>query len=274
MIMLGRSENAMPQRLPNGNVKCHECGGEFDRISAHWSRGSCEFPEVPAETLELLEGLLMGDATLRRHTKIPFVQIYMINEEFIEWLDEEFGWLSTGWSLYRTAEHSAELGRSNGSNPIARAANYNDVYQTQTRSMPQFEQYREWYPDGEKRFPADLELTPMRLKCWYVCDGTLNHDPRYPNARPYITISMYRHMDQVEEILAMFEATGLDLNPQVDEKSIRFRADDSETLLTWMGYPLPGFEYKWARTYPQYMRLKGEVYQTDVPWVGDIDVEE
>jgi hypothetical protein len=59
--------------------------------------------------------------------------------------------------------------------PNAKEERYHDTYIIWTRTHPYFEDLRErWYPDGDKQFPDDLELTPLRAKLWYLCDGYLD----------------------------------------------------------------------------------------------------
>lgn len=226
-------------------VTCHECGATFERPGYHWSQGRCDYPELPDDKERLVLGLMLGDGTLRRHTTHPFVQTYMINKPFLEWIDDELEWLSTGVSLYRTAEHGAEISRNNG-HESAVAENYHDVYVMQTRTMPQFSQYESWYANSEtKRFPDDITLSPIDMKVWYACDGSLNWDRRYPNSRPYATLGVVNEMEDIEVVLDMFRRSTFDYVPRVDENTVRFSVDETEAFLDWMGDPPVGFEYKW-----------------------------
>jgi len=235
-----------PEVNGNGTVTCHECGNEYSRVGYHWSNGSCDYPEIPDDKESLVLGLMLGDGTLRTHTSDPFVQTYMINEQFLDWIDGELEWLSTGVSLYRTAERSASLSRDNG-HPDADEADYHDVYVMQTRTMPQFQRYTSWYANSErKRFPSGLTLSPIEAKVWFACDGSLNWDRRYPNSRPHATIGVRSEMDDIGKVLSMFEDGTLGIKPRVDENTIRFSVDETEQFLDWMGSAPPGFEYKWT----------------------------
>jgi len=230
----------------DGHVTCHECESTYERPGYHWSNGSCQYPEMPDDKSSLVLGLMLGDGTLRTHTSDPFVQTYMINEEFLEWIDGELEWLSTGVSLYRTAERSASLSRDNG-HPDAVEENYHDVYVMQTRTMPQFQRYESWYANSErKRFPDGLVLSPIEAKVWYACDGSLNWDRRYPNSRPHATIGVRSEMDDIGKVLSMFSESTFGTTPRVDENTIRFSVDETEDFLDWMGESPPGFEYKWT----------------------------
>lgn len=235
-----------PELHENGRVLCNECDRTFERPGYHWSNGSCEYPDIPDDKSALVLGLMLGDGTLRRQTKSPFVQTYMINDSFLEWVDEQLAWLSTGVSLYRTDERSAELSRQNG-NPTADVVDYHDVYVMQTRTMPQFAKYEPWYSGGDgKRFADDITLSPIDMKVWFACDGSLNWDRRYPDSRPYATIGASREMEDISAVCNMFERSTFAHQPRVDTNTIRFSVDETEDLLDWMGTAPPGFEYKWT----------------------------
>lgn len=235
-----------PKITGEGTVECHECGSTYERPGYHWSNGKCDYPEIPDDKGSLVLGLMLGDGTLRTHTSDPFVQTYMINEQFLEWMDEQLEWLSTGVSLYRTAERSVELSQNNG-HPDADVADYHDVYVMQTRTMPQFQPYTSWYENSErKRFADGITLSPIEAKVWYACDGSLNWDRRYPNSRPHATIGVRSEMDDIKKVLDMFETSTFDHVPRVDENTIRFSVDETEDFLEWVGNSPPGFQYKWT----------------------------
>jgi len=181
----------------------------------------------------------------------------MINDQFLEWLDNELAWLTTGVSLYRTADRGAELSRNNG-DPSADASDYHDVYVMQTRTMPQFSEYESWYDGGNgKRFADDLTLTPIDMKVWFACDGSLNWDRRYPNASPYATLGASAELESPAAVCSMFERSTFPHEPRIDSNMIRFSVDETVDLLEWMGDAPPGFEYKWALdSLEQYEDLK------------------
>ena len=246
----------------DGTVTCPECGSNYERPGYHWSVGSCQYPDIPDDKESLVLGLMLGDGTLRTHTNKPFVQTYMINDTFLEWVDDELSWLATGVSMYRDAEHSARLSRENGYDG-AKEQNYHDVYVMQTRTMPQFERYESWYEGSErKRFPDGLTLGPIEAMIWYSCDGSLNWDRRYPNSRPHATIGVSSEMDDIDTVLNMFRRSTFEHVPRVDENTIRFSVDETEDFLSWMGSAPPGFEYKWETDdIDEYGRLKEQALE-------------
>jgi len=255
-----------PTVEPDDDVTCHQCDSTYQRIGYHWSNGRCDYPEIPDDKSSLVLGLMLGDGTLRTHTSDPFVQTYMINEPFLEWMDEQLAWLSTGVSKYRTAQRSAELSQNNG-HPDASVEDYHDVYVMQTRTMPQFQAYESWYANSDrKRFPDNIVLSPIEAKVWFACDGSLNWDRRYPNSRPHATIGVRSEMDDIGKVLDMFEQSTFGQAPRVDENTIRFSVDETEDFLEWMGDAPPGFDYKWSmESLDQYERLKAEALGDSAP---------
>lgn len=183
----------------------------------------------------------MGDGYIFRNDgENPYLDVKMTNEEFLAWLYDELEPLSRYFKHEQTAKEKAEINKRNGYSDDAREEDYNDVYGFSTRCLPELRQYADWYESGKKRFPDDLELTPLTLKMWYVCDGSKFEQEK---TRPVIEIGCANEKDREEYIKGLFSS--LDVSPRFDDGIIRFRVDDSEKLWEYMGDSVPGFEYKW-----------------------------
>lgn len=247
----GATRPGEPVALTDGQVECHDCEETYDRIGTHWSQGRCEWPDIPTDKRALVTGIMLGDGTLRTRTTYPFVQVYQANKPFLDWLDDQLGWLSTGVSLERTAAQSAEYARTSGGQPDATAETYHDVYALQTRTMPQFRLFEEWYTDEGKQLPKYLTLTPPVAKMWYVSDGSLNFDRRYPNARPYASIGMRTDLENPDAVERLFRECPIDVHPTLTTNGVRFTVDETERFLDWIGPAPPGFSYKFQREGPE-----------------------
>lgn len=46
--------------------------------------------------------------------------------------------------------------------------------------------YKQWYPDGKKIIPRDLDLTPLTLRQFYIGDGSLR---KKKGCRPHVTLA-------------------------------------------------------------------------------------
>lgn len=89
-------------------AQCPECGNQYKSIGHHWSRGSCDRPDFSDKQLELIKGLNLGDGNIDdRDSGKSYFRVGSTNPEFLDWLDHQFGILSTGVRLDRDKEQSA-----------------------------------------------------------------------------------------------------------------------------------------------------------------------
>lgn len=227
---------------------CHNCDQDFLSLGQHWTNSTeCEYPDISKHQMEILTGMLMGDATVYNHKKDSekcSLKWSMINEEFMKWLDKNIGYITLGkYEIYRTPEESARVTVQSGLAEEANPENYNTMYRNMTRTHPDFNWFGEWYDkNGNKKFPLEeIELTPLTLKVWYICDGDLSKGN--PTHRPRITCT--NEKDRIEEIVDFIEDES-GLNPYgTSEGRVLFGSEESEKFFDYVGEPLPGFEYKW-----------------------------
>lgn len=236
---------------------CPSCGREFQKLGMHWWHGTCPYPEIAQWQRESFVGLLMGDGSIPDNEDNRIFHLPMINRRFLEWFDSTMGVLTTGVRLKKTAAELATNSRESGFSPTAKAENYHDMYTVWTRTHPFFNELREkWYHAGRKRFPADLELTPIVTKLWYVSDGYLDVGQW---GRPRMEIKARSERENADYLVSLFEDIGL--SPVYKRHELRFTCDDRERLVDWMGDPPPGFEYKWAiDSRERYRELKERAY--------------
>ena len=239
---------------------CPSCGERFERLGLHWWHGTCPYPDIDKGRREILTGLLMGDGSIPRPSggNSPVFRLPMTNRRFLRWFDDRMGILTTGVSMKKTAAELAENNRKTGFSPDAKTENYHDMHTVWSRTNPFFEDLRRrWYPDGSKRFPADLALTPTLAKFWYVSDGYLDVG-RW--GRPRIEIKARNESDRSDFLVSLFREVGFD--PTFKRNELRFDCDDTEALVEWMGDPPTGFEYKWAvDSRERYRMLKERAYE-------------
>lgn len=200
----------------------------------------------------LIEGMLMGDASINEASgkNYCYLQSNMINKQFLNWFDDALGPISTGVSSYRSGEEQAALAQETGFTTTVNVENYNDLWHLQTYSLPVFNEYREWYESGRKRYPSNLELTPLSAKMWYCCDGYMKIDSG--NAR----IRVSNEADRKEYLRNLFERVGFE--PKISSEYVRFTGSETERILSWMGEPPKGFRYKWVTDKQRYENLKRE----------------
>jgi len=106
---------------------------------------------------EVVTGVLMGDGTINRQNGWnPCLTVNMTACEYLQYLDEVFGILSTGVRMHQTAEQSYNNGGKFGKNTTVE--NYSDVYRLRTRRLPELHEYASWYDTGKKVWPESVEL--------------------------------------------------------------------------------------------------------------------
>lgn len=222
-------------------IKCPGCGEKFGNIGTHWNRGACDRPDFSETQEEMISGLLLGDGYVsRQKDKNPIFRLQMTNKEFLEWIDSEFGVLSTGVRLQGTAEERAKRDRESGFNKNADPDQYSDMWVLNTRSHDGLSDFAAWYDTGEKTPPTDIRLTPTQAKMWYVSDGSLEKRPR---GKIRVQIASSSYVERGCDVLSWFDNSPF--NPKLQSGYVRFDSDESEEFLSWIGEPVPGFIYKW-----------------------------
>lgn len=237
---------------------CEQCEREYKEIAKHWSMSpSCDHPSFTEHQREIITGLLMGDGSIDRGRggRNPKLECEMINPNYLEYIDTQFGIFGNGVSLHRTAEENAKQCRDRGFSPDAKEENYSDSYRWRSVSHPELEEFANWYSTGKKVWPDDIELTPTVLKHWYCGDGNWNNN----GSRNYIIIAMSNEVNNTDKVDIMFESVGLPSpnNYDIQERSrdgglkcnAVFTVEQSKELWSYMGEPLPDFEYKWPDNY-------------------------
>lgn len=113
--------------------------------------------------MDVLTGAVMSDAGVRMQPKSvnAILQVNLSGWEHVDWLSsvgEALIVLGVEYHIRKT------IGMSKGKE-------YQLCYLL-TRVHPLITSiYREWYPDGSKEFPPNLELNPLRVANWFMGDG-------------------------------------------------------------------------------------------------------
>lgn len=218
---------------PGCNVECTDLG-------THWWRSNdCDYPIPTDRQQEMFKGLLMGDGCIARHGEIdknPRFTIQMVTESFLEWVHSEMYPLTTGVKLTdsNTASERTKTLQATG----FATGECQDVYTLESRGLPWLENLADWYSSGKKRFPDNLELTPMVARMWYVSDGGLMH-----NHTSQLQIASVNESSRQQFLLDLLNDVGFD--GYATKNKIVLNQSDRDQFLDWMGDAPPGFEYKW-----------------------------
>jgi hypothetical protein len=235
------------------NRRCKQCGKLFSRLSSHYNQSNtCSFPGIANSDMELLTGMIMSDGSLNRQSKNPSLKWNMTNLPFMLWLKEKLNIHIYGpyFSLSAKGSHQAAL-RSDGGFKPTKWENYKDVYTSQTYCHPSLSTLN-WYSDGGKEFPRELELTDNILKIWYCGDGNID--------KRKLKITASNESKRMDNIKQMFSSYGISLD-RIDKTKqkadICLNKNKSKKMLDRIRPVVPGFEYKWCTgSQRQYKLLK------------------
>lgn len=231
---------------------CPQCGKTYKCLGNHWQQSSqCSYPELTDQQIEITTGLLMGDGWLNRGNKNPQLGVKMEESSlpYLYHVSRVFGPLGRDVRLVRTAKEGAEESRKSGFSPEAREENYSDIYQWMSRGNPELHKF-DWYGNGKKTWPDDIDLTPTVLKTWYASDGCWDTN----NGANRIKIGMANEVENTYKVDQYFEGVGLPTpsNYNIGENgsgrvscSAVFSSSGTRELFDYMGDALSGFEYKW-----------------------------
>jgi len=221
--------------------KCKQCGKKFKNISLHWaSNKNCDYRPLTNRQKEISKGMLMGDAYINIQSGANgMLRAKMINKNFLQWLDKELEPFSSNLETYMTAQESFDSASERFENSVTSVDNYSEIYEYRSCRHPYFTELRDWYKDGKKRFPENIELTPLSAKILMCCDGRVSHK----NGKR-VNIYSVNEKDRPEYLKSLLDQ----FNPVWVESSssIRIGASDYDEFFEWVGQPLPGFEYKWG----------------------------
>jgi len=173
----------------------------------------------------------MGDATISGRSSTPYFILQMQSEEFLEWFSNKTGFITSN-----VKDGSQELSY------------------VKSPSTEKLEFLSEWYTDDGKRF-KDIQLSPLRTKIWYCCDGYLDWGKE--RANPVMRIASENESDRPEYLKSLFKERGFDA--RFTGNSLYFTVEESKKVLDWIGTPPPGFEYKWVtESREKYKLLKSD----------------
>lgn len=191
--------------------------------------------EITTRQHELIKGTLLGDAYINRGGPNPRYILSLSSEKFLQFLNSELTPITTSVRLEKTGDELKEQASFSNED-----SSFQDRYTLGGRSLPQLQQYADWYVDGDKTFPNDIELTSTIIEAWYVCDGSLI--PADGNRRHRFRIHNTCFRKDEDKVSQAFDNVGIDISWHTN--GIYISADDSE----WLGERFegfPGFEYKY-----------------------------
>lgn len=205
---------------------CPECGDEKDRISQHWAKSSCDYPEIPSDLRAVLDGLVLAGGTIAGNGSNRHLTIGTTNADLADWTASELNWLHHGTRETETDDDSRD-----------------SVYRIRTPAHPGLNRYERWprAPDSRGRIPPDrFSLSARTARVWHAFAGSLLFR-EYDSQRSATFSAKYDdRAEWIQRVLAdvEFDATRAG-------KRVQLPPTETARWLSWIGAPVPGVEHKW-----------------------------
>lgn len=178
---------------------------------------------------ELLDGLMLGDGSLQLRGNARYRHSCK-EREYLEWLKEEL------------KSHGIDFTEKVYEKPNGYGTGFTyQIYSRVNKTLT--DEHKRWYPEGTKRVPDDIKITPVTLKEWYIGDGTFDSRKGYLQC-----ISLAAHSFTYEErdrLVEQLESIGL--NARNDKKgNIRILKSSVPQFFQYIGdCPVECYQYKW-----------------------------
>jgi hypothetical protein len=216
-------------------VECYSCGDKYAQLALHWNGQECDWPNFSDKQVELMKGLLLGDADIKKGTNGSIFRLRMTNKRFLEWVSSRLSPLSRGVFLSESSNKQKESALRGGLDGISDDSEFNDLFGLRTVTHPQIDELNDWYSSGQKRYPNSINENMLRM--WYVTDGNI-----HPSG---MRLTCNAQLDKSSEIEEMIKSVDYINSVSFNKDgTIIISSQDSNKFYKSTESP-PGFEYKW-----------------------------
>jgi len=192
---------------------------------------------IQPKTLEILKGILLGDGSLY-FEKDARSAIFSLGNQYYEYVEYTAEKLAAGGIGHRKI-HKIYDSRFDAT-----------IYSVQSRAYPELIPLRqEFYPDGYKRIPKSLVLTPDVLREWFICDGTVDRARNDPSKIVAIRICTDAFpSSDVDWAVDRLGDLGIEATRQPARNRIGIRRKSVSRFFKFIGScPVKCYGYKWPR---------------------------
>jgi hypothetical protein len=186
------------------------------------------------EAIEWINGELLGDGCLQKTSKYSArFQYTSKHKKYIEYIRDtlkSFGIKQSG-EIYK--RHLTDRNM--------------DCFTYQYHSLTYVELLsirKQWYPNGKKIVPKDIELTPLVCRQWYIGDGFLKN--KYKNPSIMLSTDNFTTSDVKYLVNKLFQI-GINSQRQLSSNRIYIPIDSAKKFLKYIGNcPIECYKYKWG----------------------------
>lgn len=223
-------------------TECPNGCGEYVNLGKHWSgNSSCNYPELSDFQIDVIEGLIMGDASINHQSSDwnARLDLSVVSEDFAKKAQKDLDWLSNNLSIRE------KDGKSK-----------NNQYRLLTYCHPEISNiYNTWYPGGKKSFPDNLQLNRTNLTYWYLGDGSLSFND---SGSAYARIRCNNEIHRPDYLTNLFKEIGIKAYASSDE--IRISTSDTKKFLD-MVQSVDDLSYKWETDEEKYRNMSRPYYK-------------
>lgn len=205
--------------------------------------------DLTPQTLEFIEGELLGDGHLRSSSRWSACYTHSSKYKwYLEWLStvlSSFGIKQSGTLNYHTDNRGTGW-------------HYESLSYEELRPLRE-----KWYPDGKKVVPHDLTLTPLMIRQWFVGDGSLVKEK---GKSPHIRLWTASFVEKdTKRLIAALKELGFEATRQHARNTIHISAYSTKQFLDYID-PCPlgirdfygyKFAYKGKPPSPPISRYRG-----------------
>lgn len=194
--------------------------------------------DLTQEAMEFLAGHIMGDGNLTNTGRSSYFTLSSKYPEYTQYVKdqlESFGFKCS--EIYNNSHTNRVSVNGYKSKPI---------YTVRTRAYSELEELRKkWYPDGKKKWPADLKISPILMREYFMDDGSKGHTPTGRRSI-YCTFSLpSRSQEEAMMIVSQLEEAGIKATYRKSD-SVAVSVYSTLDFYKYMGdCPCSAMAYKW-----------------------------
>jgi|GEM_PF-389792 len=198
--------------------------------------------------IEFIEGELLGDGHISpvcEHSHVACYRHESKYREYLEWLSDIFS--SEGLDCYKIGEYEH------------RDEKYSNIYYSLCTigCVELMELRTRWYPNGVKIIPNDFVLTPIKMRQWFIGDGTKTvHDAIILYTRGF-------DEDSINKLIVELKKINLENPHRTKENDIFIPQKDSIELYKYMEQSVfseaPCYDYKFLEKINEPRECRGGV---------------
>jgi hypothetical protein len=195
------------------------------------------------ETTQRIDGMVLGDACLhfyKKSRKTPGHTHSSKHKEYLEWLSSVVPYF-VGRPIWFIDVYDKRTTKTYPRHWMRSLVN-EDVTNAHAR----------WYPEGKKRLPEELTITPLLLLHWFLDDGSVvdGLSGRRKTRGLYLASDDFT-LEECERLASWIERdTGIPVKPHKNDANHRLYvpARYADGFLELIGpCPVNCFAYKWCR---------------------------